>query len=34
MKHYISESEMNNKQQQRQNGYYKKLAAIIKDFTE
>lgn len=29
-----SESEMNNKQQQRQHGYYKKLAAIIKDFTE
>ena len=29
-----SESEMNNKQPQRQNGYYKKLAAIIKDFTE
>jgi stalled ribosome rescue protein Dom34 len=29
-----SESEMHNKQQQRQNGYYKKLAATIKDFTE
>jgi hypothetical protein len=25
---------MNNKQQKRQHGYYKKLAAIIKDFTE
>ena len=29
-----SESEMHNKQQQKQNAYYKKLAAIIKDFTE
>ena len=29
-----SESEMHNKQQQRQNGYYKELAATIKDFTE
>ena len=29
-----SESEMHNKQQQRQKGYYKKLAATIKDFTD
>lgn len=29
-----SESEMHNKQNQRQNGYYKKLAAFIKDFDE
>ena len=29
-----SESQMHNKQQQRQHGYYKKLAATIKDFTE
>ncbi len=29
-----SESDMHNKQQQKQNAYYKKLAAIIKDFTE
>ena len=29
-----SESEMHNKQQQRQNIYYKKLATVIKDFAE
>ena len=29
-----SESEMHKKQEQRQNGYYKKLAAIIKGFTD
>lgn len=29
-----SESEMNNKQQQRQNAYYKKLAAAIRDFAQ
>jgi tetrahydrodipicolinate N-succinyltransferase len=29
-----SESEMHNKQQQRKNAYYKKLATVIKDFTE
>lgn len=29
-----SESEMHNKQQQKQNAYYKKLAAISKDFAE
>ena len=28
------ENEMHNKQQQKQNTYYKKLAAIIKDFTQ
>lgn len=29
-----SESEMHNKQQQRQHAYYKKLSAVIKDFSE
>jgi hypothetical protein len=29
-----SESEMHNKEQQRQNAYYKKLATVIKDFSE
>lgn len=29
-----SESEMHNKQQQKQNAYYKKLAAVVKDFSE
>lgn len=29
-----SESEMHNKQQQKQNAYYKKLTAVIKNFTE
>lgn len=29
-----SESEMHKKQEQRQNGYYKKLGATIKDFTD
>lgn len=29
-----SESEMHNKQQQRQLAYYKKLAAALRDFTE
>ena len=29
-----SESEMHNKQQQKQHAYYKKLSAVIKDFSE
>ena len=29
-----SESEMHNKQHQKQNAYYKKLSAVIKDFDE